>query len=124
MTKFTPEHQWIRVIDETNSLAQVGITDHAQETLGDVVFVQPPQVGLRLSGTTVVAGVESVKAASDVYAPVSGVVTRINSALIDHPDMVNTDPMGEAWFFEMKIDSLSSLDGLLSLDDYHKLIGK
>jgi glycine cleavage system H protein len=124
MTKFTPEHQWIRVIDATNLLAQVGITDHAQETLGDVVFVQPPQVGQRLSGTTVVAEVESVKAASDVYAPVSGVVTQINSALIDQPGMVNTDPMGEAWFFEMKIDSLSSLEALLSIDDYHKLIGK
>jgi glycine cleavage system H protein len=81
-------------------------------------------VGDTLKATTVVAEVESVKAASDVYAPVSGVVTKINSALIDNPALVNTDPLGEAWFFEMKIDSRASLDDLLNLDQYHKLIGK
>ena len=124
MTKFTPEHQWIHVIDESNLLALVGITDYAQETLGDVVFVAPPKVGQSLKATTVVAEVESVKAASDVYAPVSGVVTKVNSTLADNPALVNTDPMGEAWFFEMKIDSLASLDALMNSDQYHKLIGK
>lgn len=124
MIKFTPEHQWIRLIDASQSLALVGITDYAQETLGDVVFVSLPNVGESLKDNTVVAEVESVKAASDVFAPVSGVVTQCNSAILDDPGLINTDPMGEAWFFEIKVDSLSSLDSLLSEDQYHKLIGK
>ncbi len=124
MTKFTPEHQWIRLIDESHSLALVGITEYAQETLGDVVYVSIPQVGTALKANTVVSEVESVKAASDVFAPVSGVVTKINTALMDDPGMINKDPLGEGWFFEMKMDSLASLDSLLDLDQYHKLIGK
>jgi len=124
MTKFTPEHQWIRLIDESHSSALVGITEYAQETLGDVVYVSIPQVGTALKANTVVSEVESVKAASDVFAPVSGVVTKINTALMDDPGMINKDPLGEGWFFEMKMDSLASLDSLLDLDQYHKLIGK
>ncbi len=124
ITKFTPEHQWIRLLDESTLLALVGITEHAQETLGDVVFVSLPKVSEALKQNTVVSQVESVKAASDVFAPVSGVVTAVNQMVLDDPGLINTDALGEGWFFEMKIDSKSDLDALMTIDQYHKSIGK
>ncbi len=124
ITKFTPEHQWIRLLDESTLLALVGITEHAQETLGDVVFVSLPKVSEALKQNTVVSQVESVKAASDVFAPVSGVVTVVNQMVLDDPGLINTDALGEGWFFEMKIDSKSDLDALMTIDQYHKSIGK
>ena len=123
-TKFTPEHQWIKPIDGAAHLALVGITEHAQETLGDIVFVSLPKVGEVLTQNTVVSQVESVKAASDVFAPVSGQVTEVNASILDDPGLINKDPMGEAWFFKMRIDSSSDLEQLMSLEHYHKSIGK
>jgi len=123
-TKFTPEHQWIKPIDGSAHLALVGITGHAQETLGDIVFVSLPKVGEVLTQNTVVSQVESVKAASDVFAPVSGQVTEVNASILDDPGLINKDPMGEAWFFKMRIDSSSDLEQLMSLEHYHKSIGK
>jgi glycine cleavage system H protein len=124
ITKFTPEHQWILLLDESNLLALVGITEHAQETLGDVVFVALPKISETLKQNTVVSQVESVKAASDVFAPVSGVVTKINQMVLDDPGLINTDALGKGWFFEMKIDSKTDFDALMTLDEYHKFIGK
>ncbi len=122
--KFTPEHQWIRLADEASLLATVGITEHAQETLGDIVFVSTPNIGDVLTQNTVVSEVESVKAASDVFAPVSGEVIEINPLIKDDPGLINKDPMGEGWFFKMRVDSKADLEKLLSLDQYHKSIGK
>ncbi len=122
--KFTPEHQWIRLADEASLLATVGITEHAQETLGDIVFVSTPNIGDVLTQNTVVSEVESVKAASDVFAPVSGEVIEINPLIKDDPGLINKDPMGEGWFFKMRVDSNADLEKLLSLDQYHKSIGK
>jgi glycine cleavage system H protein len=122
--KFTPEHQWIRLTDEASLLATVGITEHAQETLGDIVFVSTPNIGDVLTQNTVVSEVESVKAASDVFAPVSGEVIEINPLIKDDPGLINKDPMGEGWFFKMRVDSNADLEKLLSLDQYHKSIGK
>ncbi len=122
--KFTPEHQWIRLTDQASLLATVGITEHAQETLGDIVFVSTPNIGDVLTQNTVVSEVESVKAASDVFAPVSGEVIEINPLIKDDPGLINKDPMGEGWFFKMRVDSNADLEKLLSLDQYHKSIGK
>ena len=122
--KFTPEHQWIRLTDEAALLATVGITEHAQETLGDIVFVSTPNIGDVLTQNTVVSEVESVKAASDVFAPVSGEVIEINPLIKVDPGLINKDPMGEGWFFKMRVDSKADLEKLLSLDQYHKSIGK
>jgi len=124
ITKLTPEHQWIRLLDESTLLALVGITEHAQETLGDVVFVSLPKVSEALKQNTVVSQVESVKAASDVFAPVSGVVTEVNQMILENPGLINTDALGEGWFFEMKMDSKSDFDALMTIEQYHKSIGK
>ena len=122
--KFTPEHQWIRLTDEATLSALVGITAHAQETLGDIVFASTPNIGDVLTQNTVVCEVESVKAASDVFAPVSGEVIEINPLIKDDPGLINKDPMGDGWFFKMRIESMADLQKLLSLEEYHKSIGK
>ena len=107
---FTKEHEWIRVEGDT---ATVGITDHAQEQLGDIVFAEVPETGKRLSKGQEAAVVESVKAASDVYSPVSGEVVDGNSKVADDPSIVNSDPEGEGWFFKLKLDNPGELDGLM-----------
>ena len=107
---FTKEHEWIRVEGDT---ATVGISDHAQEALGDIVFAEVPEAGKQLSKGAEAAVVESVKAASDVYAPVSGEVTEGNSAVADDPALVNSDPEGGGWFFKVRLDNPSELDGLM-----------
>ena len=112
---FTKEHEWIRVDGDT---ATVGITDFAQAQLGDVVFVEVPEAGRQVSKGGEAAVVESVKAASDVYAPVSGEVTEGNQALVDAPDLVNTDAEGEGWFFRLRLSDPSELDGLMDADAY------
>src|SRR5438270_14035866 len=116
---FTREHEWIRVEGDT---ATVGISDHAQEQLGDIVFAEVPEGGRRLSKGQEAAVVESVKAASDVYSPVSGEVVEGNSAVADHPALVNIDPEGEGWFFKLKLENSSELDGLMSEADYREWI--
>ena len=107
---FTKEHEWIRVEGDT---ATVGISDHAQEQLGDIVFAEVPETGKRLSKGQEAAVVESVKAASDVYSPVSGEVLDGNSKVADDPSIVNSDPEGEGWFFKLKLDNPGELDGLM-----------
>lgn len=107
---FTREHEWIRVEGDT---ATVGISDHAQEQLGDIVFAEVPQSGRRLSKGQEAAVVESVKAASDVYSPVSGEVVEGNSKVADDPSIVNSDPEGEGWFFKLKLDNPGEVEGLM-----------
>ena len=108
--KFSKEHEWIRL---DGDIATVGITDYAQEQLGDVVYVELPQVGKQVKQGDDMAVVESVKAASEVYAPVSGEVTAVNETLADAPDAVNTDPLGAGWFVKIKPSDPSELDKLM-----------
>jgi glycine cleavage system H protein len=116
MTRYyTEEHEWIEV---DGSSATVGITDYAQSQLGDIVFAEIPAIGAKLSKGGDAAVVESVKAASDVYAPVTGTVTEGNEALADDPALVNSDPEGSGWFFKIELDDLSELDGLMDAAAY------
>jgi glycine cleavage system H protein len=112
---YTQEHEWIRVEGDQ---ATVGITDFAQGQLGDVVFVELPDAGRQLAKGGDAAVVESVKAASDVYAPVSGEVTEANQALVDDPALANSDPEGEGWFFKLRLSDASELEGLMDADAY------
>jgi glycine cleavage system H protein len=116
---FTKEHEWIRVEGDT---ATVGISNHAQEQLGDIVFAEVPETGRRLAKGEEAAVVESVKAASDVYSPVSGEVLDGNSKVADDPSIVNSDPEGEGWFFKLKLDDQSELDGLMDESAYREWV--
>jgi len=116
--RYSPEHEWIRV---TGSVARIGITDFAQDSLGDVVFVQLPDVGLDVIAGASVSEIESTKSVSDVYVPVTGVVSAINDALADQPELVNSDPYGEGWMFELQITDAAELDGLLDAAGYTAL---
>ena len=116
---FTKEHEWIRVDGDT---ATVGISDHAQEQLGDIVFVEVPDAGRSVSKGQEAAVVESVKAASDVYAPVSGEIVEGNQAVADDPSLVNSDPEGEGWFFKLKLSDQAELDGLMDEAAYRDWI--
>jgi glycine cleavage system H protein len=107
---FTKEHEWIRV---DGDVATIGITDHAQEQLGDIVFAEVPETGRRVGKGQEAAVVESVKAASDVYAPVTGEVIEGNSKVADDPAVVNSDPEGEGWFFKLRLENPSELEGLM-----------
>ena len=112
---YTEEHEWIRVEGDE---ATVGITDFAQGQLGDIVFVELPDAGRQVSKGGEAAVVESVKAASDVYAPVTGEVVEANQALSDDPSLVNSDPEGEGWFFRLKLSNPSELHGLMDAEAY------
>ena len=116
---FTKEHEWVRV--EGNN-ATIGISSHAQEQLGDIVFAEVPEAGRRLSKGQEAAVVESVKAASDVYSPVSGEVVEGNQAVADDPALVNTDPEGQGWFFKLKLDNPAEVDGLMDEAAYRDWI--
>ena len=116
---FTSEHEWI---DVDGNQALVGITDYAQSQLGDIVFVDVPAVGAQVTKGGDAAVVESVKAASDVYAPVSGTVTEGNTALGDDPALVNSDPEGEGWFFKLTLADPSELDGLMDAAAYQDFV--
>ncbi|GAA3885535.1 glycine cleavage system protein GcvH [Sphingomonas limnosediminicola] len=116
---FTKEHEWIRVEGDT---ATVGISNHAQEALGDIVFAEVPDAGRRVNKGQEAAVVESVKAASDVYAPVSGEVVEGNQAVADDPALVNSDPEGQGWFFKIKLDNPGELDGLMDEGAYRDWI--
>jgi glycine cleavage system H protein len=105
--KFTEEHEWLRVEDD---VVVVGITEHASEQLGDVVFVDLPEVGTEVSKDDEVVVIESVKAASDILAPIDGEIVEVNEALLDDPGKVNEDPMGDAWFFKIKPADPSQMD--------------
>lgn len=112
---FTEEHEWIRIEGEE---ALVGISDYAQDQLGDIVFVELPETGRAIARGDEVAVVESVKAASEIYAPLAGSVTAVNDLLEADPGQVNSDPFGEGWFFRMQLESPVETDGLLSKADY------
>lgn len=112
---FTKDHEWIRV---DGDVATVGITDYAQSQLGDVVFVEVPAQDAQLSKGGEAAVVESVKAASDVYAPISGKVLEGNAALVDDPSLANSDPEGEGWFFKLLLSDNHELGGLMSAEEY------
>ena len=114
---FTKEHEWIRVQGDT---ATVGISNHAQEALGDIVFAEVPEAGRRVSKGQEAAVVESVKAASDVYAPVSGEVIEGNQAIADDPALINKDPEGEGWFFKLKLDDAGEVEGLMDEGAYRE----
>jgi glycine cleavage system H protein len=116
---FTKEHEWIRV---DGDVATVGISDHAQEALGDIVFAEVPDAGKSLAKGDDAAVVESVKAASDVYAPVGGEVIEGNAALADDPALINRDPEGEGWFFKLKLANASELDGLMDEAAYREWV--
>lgn len=118
--KFTEEHEWLR---EEDGEMVVGITIHAAEQLGDVVFVELPSEGTVISKDDEVVVIESVKAASDILAPVDGEITEVNTALTDNPGMVNDDAQGEAWFFKMKVSDPSQMDEFMSEAAYQKFIG-
>ena len=114
--KYVASHEWLRL--EVDGTITVGITDHAQDLLGDVVFVELPEVGRVVEQDEEVAVVESVKAASDVYAPIAGEVVEINEELVDNPELANEDPYGKAWFFKVKPANPADYDSLMSADEY------
>jgi len=118
--KFMKSHEWVRI--EGDGKATIGISDHAQGLLGDLVYVELPEVGDQLEAGNTCAVVESVKAASDVYAPITGTVTAVNSALTDAPEIINEDAYGEGWLFVVEIDDLDEVNELLGPDDYAELI--
>ena len=118
--KFTEEHEWLRV---EGDLVVVGITEHAATQLGDVVFVELPEIETVVAQGDEVVVIESVKAASDILAPVDGEIVAVNDKLTDAPGLVNDDPLGAGWFFKMKLDDLSVLDQFMDEDEYADLIG-
>lgn len=119
MIRFTKDHEWVRL---DGAAATIGITDHAQQALGDLVFVELPEPGREVAADEAVAVVESVKAASDVYAPLTGRVTAVNPALADDPALVNRDPGGEGWFFKLELADPAAFDALLDQAAYDALI--
>ncbi|MBP8614162.1 MAG: glycine cleavage system protein GcvH [Firmicutes bacterium] len=117
--KYTKDHEYVRV---EGKKAYIGITFHAQDQLGDVVFVELPELDAEIKQGEVLATVESVKAVSDVYAPVSGIVVEVNDSLADSPETINNDPYGEGWICAIELSDVSELDNLMSRDDYQKLV--
>lgn len=118
--KFTEDHEWLRL---DGDVVTVGITEHAAEQLGDVVFVELPELETVVARGDEVCVIESVKAASDILAPIEGEVVEINEALVDTPGLVNEDPLGDAWFFKLKIDDVAALEEFMSEDEYKDHIG-
>ncbi|MDT8440879.1 MAG: glycine cleavage system protein GcvH [Desulfuromonadales bacterium] len=119
--KYTEEHEWVQVEED---LAIIGITDFAQDSLGDVVFVELPEVGVRLDAGKAFGVVESVKAVSDIYAPVSGVVEEVNEELIDAPEIINTSPYEDGWLIKIRMSDTAEVDGLMEAEDYQALIAE
>ncbi|MBI5236419.1 MAG: glycine cleavage system protein GcvH [Deltaproteobacteria bacterium] len=117
--KYTKEHEWIKVEGNT---ATIGITDYAQDSLGDVVYVELPQEGQAVTKHEAFGVVESVKAVSDLYSPVSGSVSEVNDAIIDSPEAINEDPYGDAWMIKVDVSNKAELSDLLSAEDYQKFI--
>ncbi|MDA0735140.1 MAG: glycine cleavage system protein GcvH [Chloroflexi bacterium] len=121
--KYTKEHEWIKVEDAATNRALVGITEYAQDQLGDVVYFDLPQAGASVSAMQKMGEVESVKAVSDLFSPVSGQVIEINGDLIDHPELVNEDPFEKGWIMRVTMNDASEVDGLMSAEDYEAYIG-
>jgi glycine cleavage system H protein len=118
--RYTKEHEWVRV---EGDIGVVGITDHAQKELGDIVYVDLPKVGARLEQGKTLGSVESVKAVSDIFAPVSGEVVELNEALATTPEKLNEDPHGSAWLVKIKLSIPDEVNRLLSAEDYQKYVG-
>ena len=119
---YTEEHEWIIVEDAYSRRAMVGITDYAQDQLGDIVYFELPKVGDRLTQLGKMGEVESVKAVSDLFSPVSGEVIEVNGALVDQPELTNTDPFGAGWLLRVTMSDPSELDSLMSAEDYDAYI--
>nr|WP_325249223.1 glycine cleavage system protein GcvH [Amylibacter sp.] len=117
--KFTEEHEWLLVEDD---IVVVGITKHAADALGELVFVELPEVGSEVAKDEDIVVIESVKAASDIMAPIDGEIVEINNELLENPTLVNEDPMGKAWFFKLKPDNMADLDELMDEAAYNALI--
>jgi glycine cleavage system H protein len=118
--KYTKDHEWLRV---EGDLVVVGITEHAATQLGDVVFVELPEEDTMVAEGDEISVIESVKAASDILAPIDGEIVAVNQKLVDNPGLVNADPTGAAWFFKLRVDDLSVLDQFMDEDEYQDLIG-
>ena len=118
--KYAKSHEWVRVSGDT---ATVGITDHAQHELTDIVFVELPAVGRKVKAGEACAVVESVKTASDIYSPVSGEILEVNQAVVDKPELVNTDPHGNGWFYKIKLSDAAEVNALLTPENYKAQIG-
>lgn len=118
---YTKEHEWVSVTGDTGT---IGITDHAQKELGDIVYVDLPKVGLALTAHATFGSVESVKAVSDIYSPISGEVLEVNTLLATKPEKLNEDPHGEAWLVKVKLTAPDEVKGLMTLADYLKYIGE
>jgi glycine cleavage system H protein len=119
--RYTKEHEWVRL---QGSVATVGITDYAQKELGDVVYVEMPKVGAKLAAGKSMGTVESVKAVSDIYTPVSGEVTEVNSSLNDTPETINNDPHGQGWLIKMKVDDAAAVSVLLDAAAYEAFVSE
>jgi glycine cleavage system H protein len=119
--RYAKTHEWIR---EENDVITVGITEHAQAELTDIVYAEPPKVGAEVRAGATAAVVESVKAASDIYSPLSGVVTEVNAALTSNPALLNSDPFGQGWIFKMKASNPAEIDALLAPEAYTAQIGQ
>lgn len=118
MLKYTEDHEWVKLDGDT---VTVGITAHAAEQLGDLVFVELPEVGRKVSKAETVATVESVKAASDIFAPLDGEVVEVNQAIVDDPSIVNSSPLSNGWFFKLKLQDNAAVDSLMNEDAYKAL---
>lgn len=118
--KYVASHEWLR--QEEDGTITVGITHHAQDLLGDIVYVELPEVGEHVDVDAEIAVVESVKAASDVYAPIAGEILAVNEALVDAPETINEDPYGEGWFFKIKPDNADDYQGFMDADEYQDSI--
>ena len=119
--RYTKEHEWVSV---DGGIGTIGITDHAQHELGDIVYVDLPKVGFTMAQGNIVGSVESVKAVSDIYSPVSGEVTEVNAILTETPEKLNEDPHGAAWLVKVKLSSPDEIKSLMSAEDYRKYIGE
>lgn len=118
--KYTEDHEWLRV---EGDMVVVGITEHAAEQLGDVVFIELPETETKVAKGDDIVVIESVKAASDIVAPVDGEIVEVNDDLVDNPGLVNEDATGSAWFFKMRVEDMSQLDAFMSEDEYQDMIG-
>lgn len=117
--RYTEEHEWVHVAD---SIATIGITDHAQDQLGDVVYVELPDVNSQVEASQSFGTVESVKAVSDIYAPVSGEVIKVNETLVDKPEKINSDPHGAAWLIKVRLSDTKQIDSLMTAEKYQQYI--
>ena len=117
--RYTEDHEWVRLEEDE---AVVGISDYAQEQLGDIVYVELPEIGSSFARGDEASVVESVKAASEVYAPIGGIVIEVNEALSDDPELVNNDATGDGWFYRLKVDDKSAVESLMSASDYETYV--